>query len=91
MSGLFFLSFALAAALAALVAWCADVVDAPRRGRAMGTCYIALEFGIALGAMSSGLVVTLFGLEATFLAAALVAAAATTVLALHPLAVEPGR
>ena len=59
----------------ALMAWCVDVVAAADRGRAMGTFYTALELGIAIGAMSSGLAVARWGFVATFLAAAGVAMA----------------
>jgi predicted MFS family arabinose efflux permease len=54
----------------ALMAWCVDLVDARDRGRAMGTYYTALELGIALGAMSSGLAVTAVGFTPTFLGTA---------------------
>jgi predicted MFS family arabinose efflux permease len=62
----------------ALMAWCVDLVDAADRGRAMGTYYTALELGISLGAVASGLSVTTVGFAPTFLAtatAALVGAA----------------
>ena len=59
----------------ALMAWCVDVVAAADRGRAMGTYFTALELGIAIGAMSSGLAVARWGFVATFLAAAGVAMA----------------
>ena len=59
----------------ALMAWCVDVVAAADRGRAMGTFFTALELGIAIGAMSSGLAVARWGFVATFLAAAGVAMA----------------
>jgi MFS family permease len=69
------------AAQPALMAWCVDLVDAAERGRAMGTYYTALELGIAIGAMSSGLAVSSFGFPATFLggAIAVLVAAALTV------------
>jgi MFS family permease len=66
----------------ALIAWCVDVVAPADRGRAMGTFFTALELGIAIGAMSSGLAVARWGFAATFLAAAGVALAG----ALLPLA-----
>jgi MFS family permease len=59
----------------ALVAWCVDVAAPADRGRAMGTFFTALELGIAIGAMSSGLAVARWGFVATFLAAAGVATA----------------
>jgi MFS family permease len=59
----------------ALMAWCVDVVAPADRGRAMGTFFTALELGIAIGAMSSGLAVARWGFVATFLAAAAVALA----------------
>lgn len=59
----------------ALMAWCVDVVAAADRGRAMGTFFTALELGIAIGAMSSGLAVARWGFVATFLAAGVVAMA----------------
>jgi MFS family permease len=54
----------------ALMAWCVDVVPVADRGRALGTFYTALELGIAVGAMSSGLAVARWGFVTTFLAAA---------------------
>jgi MFS family permease len=63
----------------ALVAWCVDVVAPADRGRAMGTFFTALELGIAIGAMSSGLSVARWGFVATFLAAAGVALAGAVV------------
>jgi len=75
----------LGTALPPLVAWCVDVVDATERGRAMATYYIALELGIATGAMSSGLLVSAFGVRATFLAPAVdTAIAAAWLLAQRP-------
>jgi MFS family permease len=67
--------YGLAGGLAqpALMAWCVDVVALADRGRAMGTFFTALELGIAIGAMSSGLAVARWGFVATFLAAAVVA------------------
>jgi MFS family permease len=59
----------------ALMAWCVDVVATADRGRAMGTFFTALELGIAIGAMGSGLSVARWGFVATFLAAAGVALA----------------
>jgi MFS family permease len=59
----------------ALMAWCVDVVAAADRGRALGTFFTALELGIAIGAMSSGLAIARWGFVATFLAAAGVALA----------------
>lgn len=51
----------------------------------MATYYIALELGIATGAMSSGLLVSAFGVRATFLAPAVVTAiAAAWLLAQRP-------
>jgi MFS family permease len=52
----------------ALVAWCVDGAEEGERGRAMGTFYSALEIGIALGAMSSGVAVGRWGFTGTFLA-----------------------
>ncbi len=62
------------AAQPALMAWCVDRVAPEDRGRAMGTYYTALELGIALGAMSAGVAVSVIGFATTFLAAAAVAA-----------------
>ena len=45
----------------ALMAWCVDGAAPADRGRAMGTFYTALELGIAIGAMSSGLAVARWG------------------------------
>ena len=59
----------------ALMAWCVDEVEEHDRGRAMATFYSALEIGIAIGAMSSGLAVARWGFTTTFLATAGVAAA----------------
>jgi MFS family permease len=59
----------------ALIAWCVDDVGEHDRGRAMATFYSALEIGIAIGAMSSGLAVARWGFTTTFLATAGVAAA----------------
>lgn len=63
----------------ALMAWCVDVVAPADRGRAIGTFFTALELGIALGAMSSGLAVARWGFAATFLAMAGVALAGALV------------
>lgn len=57
----------------ALMAWCVDGVAAGDRGRAMGTFYTALELGIAIGAMSAGVVATQWGFAATFFGTAVVA------------------
>ena len=59
----------------ALIAWCVDDVGEHDRGRAMATFYSALEIGIAIGAMSSGLAVARWGFTTTFLATAGIAAA----------------
>jgi predicted MFS family arabinose efflux permease len=58
----------------ALMAWCVDVVAPADRGRAMGTFLTALDLGIAIGAMGSGLAVARWGFAATFVAAAGLAA-----------------
>ncbi len=58
----------------ALMAWCVDVVAPADRSRAMGTFFTALESGIAIGAMGSGLTVARWGFAATFVAAAGLAA-----------------
>jgi MFS family permease len=71
----------------ALMAWCVDVVPPGDRGRAMGTFFTALELGIAIGAMSSGLAVARWGFASTFLATAGVALAG----AVLPLAVPRPR
>jgi len=63
----------------ALMAWCVDDVTEHDRGRAMATFYSALEIGIAIGAMSSGLAVARWGFTTTFLATAGVAAAGAAV------------
>ena len=62
----------------ALMAWCVDNAAEGDRGRAMGTFYSALEIGIAIGAMSSGLAVARWGFTITFLATAGVAIAGAT-------------
>jgi len=54
----------------ALVAWCVDGAPEDERGRAMGTFYSAVEIGIALGAISSGLAIARWGFVGTFLATA---------------------
>ena len=66
----------------ALMAWCVDDVSEHDRGRAMATFYSALEIGIAIGAMSSGLAVVRWGFTTTFVATAGIAAtgAALTLL-----------
>jgi MFS family permease len=66
----------------ALMAWCVDDVSEHDRGRAMATFYSALEIGIAIGAMSSGLAVARWGFTTTFVATAGIAAtgAALTLL-----------
>lgn len=66
---------AFGAAQPALMAWCVDGAAPGDRGRAMGTFFTALELGIALGAMSSGLAVARWGAPAMFLANAAVALA----------------
>ena len=57
----------------ALMAWCVDGALPADRGRAMGTLYTALEVGIAMGSISSGLAVARWGFVPTFLATAAVA------------------
>jgi MFS family permease len=52
----------------ALTAWCVDLAAPSDRGRAMGTFFTALELGIAIGAMSSGIAVAQWGFVVTFLA-----------------------
>ncbi len=66
---------AFGAAQPALMAWCVDGAAPGDRGRAMGTFFTALELGIALGAMSSGLAVARWGAPAMFVANAAVALA----------------
>ena len=66
---------AYGAAQPALMAWCVDDVADHDRGRAMATFYSALEIGIAIGAMTSGLAVARWGFTTTFVATAGVAAA----------------
>ena len=66
---------AYGAASPALMAWCVDDVAEHDRGRAMATFYSALEIGIAVGAMTSGLAVARWGFTRTFVATAGVAAA----------------
>jgi predicted MFS family arabinose efflux permease len=39
-----------------LFAWVTDLSDDTNRGRAFGSLYIALEFGIMLGALFSGFI-----------------------------------
>ena len=62
-------------------AWTADLADEATRGRAMATMYIALEAGIGLGALGSGLLLNHIvgdaGLTASFGMSALLALAAT--------------
>lgn len=60
----------------ALLAWCVDGAAEGERGRAMGTFYTALEIGIAIGAMASGVAVARWGFVETFLATAGVAVGA---------------
>ena len=66
-------------------AWTADLADEATRGRAMATMYIALEAGIGLGALGSGLLLNHIagnaGLTASFGMSALLALAATAYLA----------
>lgn len=69
----------------AVVAWCVDVADRAERGRAIGTYYVALELGIALGAAASGVLVSALGFAVTFLVAG-AASLAGAVLALAPMA-----
>lgn len=57
----------------AVTAWCVDLAAPADRGRALGTFYTALELGIAIGAMASGVAVTQWGFAVTFLATAGVA------------------
>jgi len=59
----------------ALMAWCVDEASEDDRGRAMGTFYSALEIGIAIGAMISGVAVGRWGFTTTFLATAGIAVA----------------
>jgi len=68
---------AYGAAQPALMAWCVDDVADHDRGRAMATFYSAMEIGIAVGAMTSGLAVARWGFTTTFVATAGVAAAGT--------------
>jgi MFS family permease len=68
----------------ALMAWCVDGVPEGDRGRAMGTFYSALELGIAIGAMSSGLAVAQWGVTATFLATAGIAVAGAALATARP-------
>jgi MFS family permease len=63
----------------ALTAWCVDGAAPGDRGRALGTFYTALELGIAIGAMCSGLAVARWGFVTTFLVTAAVAAAGAAV------------
>jgi len=63
----------------ALSAWCIDTAAEGERGRALGTFYSALEIGIALGALSSGLAVARWGFLGALLATAAVAVAAAAV------------
>lgn len=59
------------------MAWAAAVDDVSEhdRGRAMATFYSALEIGIAIGAMSSGVAVARWGFTTTFVATTGIAAA----------------
>lgn len=59
----------------AVMAWCVDVAAPADRGRAMGTYYTSLELGIAIGAISSGLVVAALGFVTTFVIMAITALA----------------
>jgi MFS family permease len=74
----------------ALVAWCVDHVGAGERGRAMGTFYTALELGIAIGAIASGIAVARVGFMASFLGAAAVASAVALLAVSGPAARHPG-
>ncbi|HEU5197471.1 MAG TPA: MFS transporter, partial [Methylomirabilota bacterium] len=58
----------------ALMAWCVDDVAEHDRGRALATFYSAVEIGIAVGAIASGLAVARWGFTTTFVATAGVAA-----------------
>jgi MFS family permease len=68
----------------ALMAWCVDGAMPADRGRAMGTLYTALEVGIAIGSVTSGLAVARWGFVATFLATAAVAGAGGLLALLGP-------
>jgi MFS family permease len=69
----------------ALTAWCVDLAAPSDRGRAMGTFFTALELGIAIGAMSSGIAVAQWGFVVTFLASGGIAlAGAGLALVLDP-------
>jgi MFS family permease len=65
-------------------AWTADLSDEHTRGRAMATMYIALEAGIGLGAVASGLLLNRFtggtGIDASFALAGVLALAAVAYL-----------
>ena len=65
-----FYGLAYGVAQPALMAWCVDGAAPGDRGRAMGTFYTALEVGIAIGSMTSGLAVARWGFVTTFLATA---------------------
>jgi predicted MFS family arabinose efflux permease len=68
----------------ALMAWCVDGAAPADRGRAMGTFYTALEVGIAIGSMSSGLAVARWGFVLTFLGTAAIAGAGGALALLGP-------
>jgi len=68
-----FYGLAYGVAQPALMAWCVDGAASGDRGRAMGTFYTALEVGIAIGSMTSGLAVARWGFATTSLATAGVA------------------
>jgi MFS family permease len=68
----------------ALVAWCVDGADEDERGRAMGTFYSAVEIGIALGAVSSGLAIARWGFVMTFLSTAGIAVTAAALALTRP-------
>jgi MFS family permease len=66
----------------ALMAWCVDLVPPGERGKAMGTFYTALEFGIAAGAIAFGWIVAAIGYRHAFLAGAGLALAGAALAAL---------
>jgi MFS family permease len=56
-----------------VLAWAVDGAPPGQRGRAMGTVYTALELGIALGSVATGVAVASAGFTPTFLGAAAIA------------------
>ncbi len=52
--GISFYGFAQGATSSTLLAWATDLSDEHHRGRGIGSLYISMEFGIGIGALTSG-------------------------------------